>query len=199
MPSKGRFSPSRFKDIMTKGRGKDQPFGLTAFSYADDIVMDILGVEPEPEYTSREMQWGIDNEFDAVVAYQAFTGAVVDVPAEVIVSDQLPIAGTPDGLIKAANGLIEIKCPNNRNHLNNLTREKSQIDLYYWQMQGYMMLTGAEWCDFVSYSPNFPEGLQLGIHRVERNDSDISELTERIQVLWDYVQERVTVLKNKLK
>lgn len=180
---------------MAKGRGKDQPFGLTAYGYANDVVMDILNVEPEPEWTSKEMQHGIDYELEACIAYEALTGRTIKYPTEVILSDSLPIGGTPDGLILSEGGLIEIKCPNNRNHMANLTRDTSQIQDYYWQMQGYMMLTGAQWCDFVSYSPRFPEHLRIAVHRVERDEAGIAELTERIQTLWNYIQDKLNTLQ----
>jgi hypothetical protein len=181
---------------MTKGRGKDQPFGLTAYGYADEIVCDLLGAEQEEGYVSKEMQHGIEHEMDALLAYQSKKGITVNVPTEPILHDSLPIAGMPDGITADGKGIIEVKCPNNRNHLDNI-RTGAQIELYYWQMQGYMLLTGAEYCDFVSYSPRFPESLQLAVYRVERDTAHIADLTARINSLWAYVQEQLDLVKSK--
>jgi len=89
------------------------------------------------------------------------------------------VSGTPDGLI-GDDAIIEVKCPYNPvNHLANL-REGAQIKDYYWQIQGYLWLTGRAVCWFVSYDPRFPEATRLAVHKVERNQEDIDRLAERV-------------------
>jgi hypothetical protein len=39
-----------------------------------------------------------------------------------------------------------------------------------------MWITGAEWCDFVSFDPRLGRGLRLHIQRVERDQSFIDNL-----------------------
>ena len=36
-----------------------------------------------------------------------------------------------------------------------------------------LWVTGAQWCDFVSFDPRFPEHLQLFVVRVARKDVDL--------------------------
>jgi hypothetical protein len=45
-----------------------------------------------------------------------------------------------------------------------------------------MAVCGRKWVDFVSFDPRFPEGLQLLIVRVERDDAYIANLEAEIIV-----------------
>lgn len=179
MNKQGKITPSRFADVMTQGRSKDQKFGQTAKTYAYEVALERMGVE-KPEAYGHALDWGVNYEFEAIELFQAVTGLAVGLN-DVIQHPTLDfVAGTPDGLI-GDDAIIEIKCPYNPvNHLANL-REGAQIKDYYWQIQGYLWLTGRSVCWFVSYDPRFPEATRLAVHRVERNDEDIIRLAERVQ------------------
>jgi hypothetical protein len=47
---------------------------------------------------------------------------------------------------------------------------------YRWQVQGQLWVTDRTWCDVVSFDPRWPDGLQLAIHRVFRDEAAIAEL-----------------------
>lgn len=190
------LSPSQFSKIMTNGRGKDELFGKTAYSYAEEVVQRLMGVHI-PDYVSQAMQDGIDREPLAVEAYQLHKAVDVDArdpQIRITHPDYDYISGEPDGLV-GDNGLIEVKCPNESNHFKNLLNGE-QISQYMYQIQGYMWLTEREWCDFVSYQPNYPEKYQLSINRVVRDDDIISELEQRCVQFWN---ELVLPLKEKVE
>jgi len=193
------LSPSRFKDLMTGGRSKTELFGLTAKAYAKQIAAEMAGVR-FPELSTPEIRHGLTYEFEAIQAYEQATGRTIIVPEDRITSKQFAfVSGLPDGLTEA-DGIIEVKCPNLRNHLDNLM-EGAQISDYMYQIQGYLWLTGRQWCDFVSYHPaeaygfngeviaTCPEHLQLSIHRVERDDEIIASIIMRIEPFWGLVNE----------
>ncbi len=43
---------------------------------------------------------------------------------------------------------------------------------------GQLWVTRRMWCDAVSFDPRFPEGLQLAITRVQRDDAAIEKLKQ---------------------
>jgi len=186
MPNNGYVTPSQFSKVMSNGRGKDT-FGKTAMTYADEIVLDLLGVKRE-EITAPALEWGINLETVARERYESETFNSVSVPESALFHQSVEyVCGTPDGLV-GSKGIIEIKCPyNSLNHLNNIT-DGAQIDDYNYQIQGYLWITGREWCDFVSFDPRFPTEMQIAIHRVERDQEVIEQLEARIKDFWDIVQ-----------
>lgn len=192
--------PSQFGKIMTTSRG-GKGFGQTALSYADDVILDLLGVD-KPEISAKSLDHGNENESLAKQAYTENTmNTIVDVDKPIVHPAYNFIQGTPDGLI-GLNKIIEIKCPwNPINHLNNLLENNKFVQEdpgtymsdYWWQIQGYMWITEREYCDFVTYDPRFPEHLQLCMTHVMRNDDDIKRLDERCQEFWfEIVQNKLT-------
>ena len=180
---------------MTNGRKKDELFGKTAISYAEEVVQRMIGVEID-QYVSYEMQWGIDHEPMAIESYEISRMVSVSArnPQVRITHAKYDfISGEPDGLV-GDSGLVEVKCPNESNHFKNLLNGE-QISQYMYQIQGYMWLTGRDWCDFVSFHPNYPERYQLSVNRVVRDDDIISELEERCVQFWNEI---VLPLKEKV-
>jgi len=164
---------SRFNDIMTKGRGEE--FGKTAYSYAMEIITEMLTGEKK-ELILPALDWGNAYERDAIEAYQLVTFNQVKEAETIKING---ISGRPDGYV--LDGICEIKCPfNPQVHLYNLIHREVPKE-YIPQIQGYFWLTELTWCDFVSYSPIFPKKNQLMIVRTERNDEYIKELYERIE------------------
>ena len=188
------ISPSQFSKIMTSGRGKGNDFGKTAESYADEVVCRIMGF-PVDDYMSEAMQFGIDNEPFAVEAYELEKVVQVDYTKDRVVHPEYEyISGEPDGLV-SDDGIIEIKCPNPSNHFKNLLNGE-QISQYMYQIQGYMWLTDREWCDFVSFRPDYPTKYRISINRVVRDQDIIDSLEERCVMFWnDLVQPKLKQVK----
>ena len=104
---------------------------------------------------------------------------------------------SPDGLV-GARGLVEIKCPNTATHIATLTG--AAIDRkYLLQMQWQMACTGRAWCDFVCFDPRMPEGLQLYIKRVDRDDAYIADLASEIRKFLAEVEAKVSALQRLIK
>lgn len=196
MPKPGHVSPSQFTRMMTKSRG-GKGFGETAKTYAREIALERIGVEL-PEFGSVHTDWGNDHEWEAIQAYEA--QRLVEVHSQQV-WQQHPdfewVGGTPDGLIGSEGGM-DAKCPSNiTNHMKNLL-DNAQLDDYMLQFQGYMWITGRKWWDFVSFDPRYPKGLQLHIHRVERDEEIIEELAQRYVDFECIVQGFVDTLQDKL-
>jgi len=61
-------------------------------------------------------------------------------------------------------------------------------------MDWQLACTGRQWCDFVSFHPDFPEELQLLIIRHKRDDQAIKELEEAVQIFLDDLDKIVAEL-----
>lgn len=170
----GKFTGSRFADLMATTRSGPS---ASRTNLIVTLALEILTGEPEQTYQNDAMRRGTELEPFARGAYEAHTGELVEQVA-FIEHPTMPYVGvSPDGLL-GSDGLIEIKCPASQaKHLAAL-RDGSHAAEYRWQIQGQLWVTGRQWCDAVSYDPRFPEGLQLAIHRVERDEKAIKALQD---------------------
>jgi hypothetical protein len=66
-------------------------------------------------------------------------------------------------------GIVEIKCPIPATHWS-FVKSGLIPEEYVKQCVHNMWVTGAEWCDYVSYNPDFPEQLQIRVKRINRDE-----------------------------
>lgn len=121
-------------------------------------------------FVSSDMQWGIDHEADARRAYEALSGHVVHTDVGFVAHPELLAGCSPDGLVGDV-GCVEIKCPKSATHLVALRARAVPVE-YVPQCRHALWLTGARWCDFVSFDPRFPRALQLVVVRVTLSDTE---------------------------
>ena len=198
MPHQGNITPSRFADVMTRGRSKAEEWGKTAMSYALELAMNReLGVY----VPDKEGIWAIEHgnawEPYAIEAYEAHRIASTEKVDKPIFHPDFPfVCGQPDLLVDS-DGIAEVKCPANPlNHVRNMI-DASQYADYKWQIQGYLWITGRKWVDFVSYGADFPNGYELSVHRFERDTEAIAELCERVIAFEAIVQGYCEQIKAK--
>ena len=183
----GKVTASAVADVLAKTKT-----GVSASrsNYLIKLAIQRVTGQIEESYTNEAMQWGIDNEDQARVAYEVATGNFVDqvgfVDHEII--DWFGCS--PDGLVDT-DGLVEIKCPNSATHWEYF-KSKEVPKKYFIQMQAQMSCTGRKWCDFVSFDPRMPERSQLLIIRVPRDNTFIdlmeTEVMEFLIEVFDEVQ-----------
>lgn len=188
---RGRATASRFRDVMAKGRGGGE--SATRAAYKAQLVLERVTGQIAEGFTSAAMQWGIDNEPLAVLAYMDATGRNVD-DAAFIQHPTLMAGASPDGLV-GMEGLIEIKCPNSHTHLETLRRGTIPPE-YIPQTQGQLWIVGADWLDFVSFDPRFPESSRLFVYRVERDEKYINELEAQVARFLEEVEAETEFLLN---
>lgn len=177
----GKITASRAMDFMTKGRGKDKDFGLTALSYAKELALHRMGIDVEEGLTTWQMEWGVQYEPDARKIYEQSRGKVI-MPKFIIYNDN--VGATPDGFV-GNDGILEIKCPQQNNHVNYLLNGPEKK--YIYQMQFQMMVTNTEWCDFMTFHPHFPDKLKAKVFRIERDEALIAEFIERIPLFVELI------------
>jgi putative phage-type endonuclease len=187
----GKVTASKVSDVMS---------AITTAGYRNylaDLVVERLTGNKTESFTNAAMQWGVDQEPLARAEYEVKTGNFVD---QVAFVDHPTIANfgcSPDGLV-GDDGLIEIKCPNTATHIDYVMQDKVPTK-YIPQIQCQLAVTGRKWCDFVSFDPRLPDGLQILIVRLERDDEYIEKLEARVVKFLDEVNSAVTGLKEKMK
>lgn len=187
----GKVTASKVSDVMS---------AITTAGYKNylaDLVVERLTGNKTESFTNAAMQWGVDQEPIARAEYEVKTGNFVD---QIAFVDHPTIANfgcSPDGLV-GDDGLIEIKCPNTATHIDYVMQDKVPTK-YIPQIQCQLAVTGRKWCDFVSFDPRLPDGLQILIVRLERDDEYIEKLEARVVKFLDEVNSAVTGLKEKMK
>ena len=189
----GKATASRIADIIAKTKSG---YSTSRANYMAQLVVERMTNQVAESFTNAAMEWGTATEPFARAAYEAKSGVLVD---QVGAIDHPRIdrsAASPDGLI-GDDGCLEIKCPNTATHIDTMLGENI-TGKYYTQMQWQMACTERSWCDFVSFDPRMPEGLQLFVKRVDRDDSYIGELEKEVVQFLKEVDDKVNKL-NELK
>jgi putative phage-type endonuclease len=188
----GKVTASRLSDVLATIKIGE---AAARANYRIELVAERLTGKNTPGFTSSAMQWGVDCEPMARSAYEIQTGLIV---TEVGFVDHptISMAGaSPDGFV-GDDGLLEIKCPETKTHIETLASKKAPSK-YIPQMQWQMACTGRAWVDFVSFDPRLPDHLMLEIIRVERNQSLIDQYTEAVVTFLDDVSKTVEFLNTR--
>lgn len=158
------------------------------------VVESITGKSPDG-YQNAAMRQGIEREPDARALYESRSGVWVD-EVGFCRHDSLPAGASPDGMV-GEDGLVEIKSPELATHLDYLLSDGMPAK-YRPQVQGQLWITGREWCDFVSFNPDFPEKLRLGVWRIHRDDVYIQTLQAEVTRFMVEVAAELEKLRAKL-
>lgn len=136
------------------------------------ILERVTGRPQERAYQSQAMQDGVEREADAVALYDAASGLCAR-PTGFVALNDIMAGCSPDGVIGDFEGLLEVKCPIAATHWEFL---KTGIvpDEYVKQITHNLWVTGAHWCDYLSYQPDFPEGKRTKLSRVKRELVDVA-------------------------
>jgi len=189
----GKVTASRVADVLAKIKSGES---ASRKNYKMELVVQRLTNKVGESFTNAAMEWGTEQEPFARMAYEAHTGTFVKEEGFV---DHPTIEGfgcSPDGIV--GEGLIEIKCPNTANHIETVLENKAPSK-YIPQMQCQMAVTGAKWCDFVSFDPRVPEDLQLFVVRVERDQEYIDSMEVEVKQFLSEVLDLFNQLKARQK
>jgi putative phage-type endonuclease len=172
----GRVTASRVADLMAKTK---KGYSASRHRYLMEIVVEIVTGRATETYVSPAMEWGIEQEPFARAAYECQQDVNVDTVGLVFHPSLERFAASPDGLL-GSDGLVEFKCPNSVTHLEYI-EEGCVPEEYIPQINAQLSCTGRQWCDFVSFDPRLPHGLQLFIRRHERDRERITEMELEVE------------------
>jgi hypothetical protein len=170
---------------MTEPRTKSEVLSQTAKSYIEDLFNE-LEFGYRKEFSSRYTDKGLEMEDEAIqFASEQFDWEFVVKNTERFTNDY--ITGEPD--INTDNLLADIKCSWSLDTYPMFEAEMKNKD-YYWQLQGYMWLTGKTEAELVYCLMNTP--LQIVEDEVRRAhwkagliDEDI-DLRHEVQTKHNY-------------
>jgi putative phage-type endonuclease len=189
----GKATASRISDIVAKTKSG---YSTSRANYMAQLVVERMTNQVAESYTNSAMEWGIENEGFARANYESKMNLLVT-ETGAIDHPTIPMsAASPDGLV-GDDGCLEIKCPHTATHIDTLLGDEV-AKKYYDQMQWQMACAERDWCDFVSYDPRMPEGLQLFIKRVPRSNLYIAELEGEVIQFLKEVDDKVNKL-NQLR
>lgn len=124
-------------------------------------------------FTNAAMQRGIALEPAALRAYEAHTGLLVRCTG-FLADDDAMLGCSLDGHVGAAfEGIVEVKCPASRAHLAALAGAAVPTK-WIAQITHNLLVSGAAWCDVVSFDDRFGPGQRVAIRRVLREEVDLA-------------------------
>lgn len=132
----------------------------TARGLVTTLVAERITGHVEEIYANHDMQRGTLSEPYAREIYEDHHAPVEEVGFMVRDDWGFRLGFSPDGLV-GDDGLIEIKSPRQKTHLNTLLVDQVPIN-YMAQCQAGLLVSGREWLDFISYNPGMP----FYVHRV---------------------------------
>jgi hypothetical protein len=171
--------------LLTEPRSKSEVLSQTAKSYIEDLFNE-LEFGYRKEFSSRYTDKGLEMEDEAIqFASEQFDWEFVVKNTERFTNDY--ITGEPD--INTDNLLADIKCSWSLDTYPMFEADLKNKD-YYWQLQGYMWLTGKTQAELVYCLMNTP--LQIVEDEVRRAhwkagliDEDI-DLRHEVQLKHNY-------------
>ena len=159
----GRLTGSRAAAMMITRKDGSEAAGRR--NLRTQLVLErITGQSQEGDFYGKDMARGELLEPDARRLYEARYGLEV-ATCGFLAHPSLLAGCSPDGVVGNYVGITEFKCPLPAIHLDYLRSREVPRD-YLYQCQHNLWLTGAAWCDFVSYCRDFPPAQRLYVTRV---------------------------------
>lgn len=186
----GRLTSSSASDVFKPGRGSAPSIARRDLRIRLALERMTNRTLDDDGFQTRDMQHGVESEGEARLAYETVTGQMVREAG--FLSHNEHLAGCSlDGYVGDFEGVVEFKCPKSATHLMYL-REQKVPDDYLHQINHHLWVTGAKWCDFVSFDDRLPEHLQLVILRVARHDVTIKAHENAVLAFLAEVAKEVT-------
>lgn len=169
------FRCSSLGKLMTDPRTKSETLSETAKSYIQDLFKEReFGIYKE--FSSRYTDKGIEMEDEAIQFASEVLGWDFVVKNETRFNNEW-ITGEPD--INTDSLLADIKCSWNGSTFPLFDETLKNKD-YYWQLQGYMMLTGHETSELVYCLMQTP--LQIVEDEIRRQHWKLNLIEEDLEV-----------------
>lgn len=196
MARAGRLTGSRAADMLATIKSGE---AAARRDYRMQLVCERLTGRPQEDgFVNAAMQRGIDLEPKAFAAYEALTGSVVSRTG--FLAHNTHMAGCSlDGHIDNFKGILELKVPKSATHLKYWRGKGEAPAEYLPQITHNLWITGAEWCDFLSFDDRYPEEMQTFLVRVRRDDVDIEGYEQAALKFLAEVETEVSAINTAVK
>ncbi len=157
----GKLTGSRMGDAMSYR--KDGKPSAERSKLLRELLAERLTGQSVRHFVNDAMQWGLDTEDEAKLAYEAATGEFIG-KCGYYDHPRIDMFGaTPDGLL-SPDGVLEIKCPTTPTYVEwvmaGIVPEEHRP-----QMIVEILCTGRQWCEFVAFDPRMRKASPLFIRR----------------------------------
>lgn len=194
---KGLFTSSQIHRLMADPTKKEKEAGETLSKGAKSYILELIAnveAEPKKDFYSSAMEWGNEQEPQAVLRLAEILGKDVtdndfiytSIGGYVFFVYDKKSGGTPDVILESA--IVEIKCPDSNTHRYYRTFVHSknialELPDYYDQMQHNMMLCKKDMCLFMSFDPRYKDkNKQHHIIEVKADKARQQEILEKIEL-----------------
>ena len=196
----GKFTPSELHKLMTEPKSKADILSVGAITYIKEKIAETLieNLPNENEFTNAATAWGNSYEDEAINLFSDQSDTEIIKPGFIDCNDYF--GGTPDGIAADGSFGIEVKCPYNPTiHLDNLVLDPMDFPKarkeYYYQIQGYALLTGIKDWYFISYDPRQQDPLKIRHILVEMDRDAQKRIREKLKIANEYKQKLINNLK----
>lgn len=166
-------------------------------TYKCSKIAEIMTGEPDMEgYVTDAMSRGQNEEPRARAAYEIANDIDVDEVGFVIHPETDRAGCSPDGLV-GADGMLEIKNPKSKNHIDYMLSGILPKE-YEPQVMFSLACTEREWCDFISFDNRWPNGLRVFSTRVYRDEPRIKYINDQVTRFFEEVDEIVHQLEKRI-
>lgn len=166
----GRVTSSGANEMLTSRKDKSEAAGRRNLRVR--LMLErVTGRSQERDFQSPAMSDGVEREADALSAYEAHTGHLLT-HSGFLQHTELMAGASLDGHTHDFGLIVEAKSPTAAVHWEYVRTGKVPTD-YLRQVTHQLFISGAEACDWFSYQPEFPPGLQIKLVTVKRTDVDL--------------------------
>lgn len=161
------------------------------------VLERLTGKSAERSFESQAMKDGVERESDALLMYEMLTGQIVT-RTGFLAHDSLLAGCSLDGHIGDFEGIVEAKSPIAATHIDYL-KSGNVPGHYLSQIHHCLWIAGSAWCDWLSYQPDFPEGLQVKMVRVMRDEAVIEEYEKKARAFLAEIDQEVSWLMSLVR
>lgn len=187
----GRVTASRASDFLAKTK---TGYSTSRKNYLMQLCAERLTGQPQADgFVSAAMERGVALEAAAFGAYEAVTGEMAQ-RVGFLAHNEMLIGASPDGVVGDYDGIVELKVPLPATHIAYL-RSGGLPAAYVPQVTHLLLVSGAPYCDFMSYGPDFPGHLQTFVVRVSRTDVDLDTYMRELKTFLAEIDNEVSALR----
>jgi putative phage-type endonuclease len=173
----GALTGSRIYEACAKKKNGEY-YSSRADLLTEKLIERLTG-QAAQHFVSDAMQWGTMYEGEARAVYETQKGTLVTECAYFPHPSIAHSGASPDGLI-GEDGVIEIKCPTTKTHLD-IILSGAIPEMHTYQMAWEAECSQRKWVDFVSYDPRLPGNLSFFCARYTPEPAFLETLRDEVK------------------
>lgn len=186
----GLLTASEMHHIITPGGKPAKSEKMRSHAY--DLLAQRITGYVDPRYVSDDMLRGKDDELEARWLYEEKYAPVEQVGFIVRDFGGLKIGYSPDGLV-GDDGQIECKGRRPKLQVETIVNGGMPAE-HMIQVQTGLLVSGREWCDYLSYSA----GLPMAVYRIGPDDAMQDAILEAARAFEQFIADAEVMFRNQV-